>query len=564
MKNPSSRFIVVCGASDVEESWLFGDFVGFRRVLDQLGATGEFLNVFPIREFFERGKGENVMFGTEDDRKNAMEIYNKDECENDIKFGTEDDRKSAMEIYTKDEWENEKNQPFFKQYKDDTLLYKDTLGFIDNATRTSEPGDSFTIVLIGHNNDNGISLGGGSNVEKAVLADLLAKFKPDVEVNLVIQSRSPGCFVDAIQAANQRPRSYLETSAKAGQASHSDILCASSRFGNSVLGSAFDDLLGFAYAKAAPGPDESNLKLISKFADVLSTDHATISFNCPHAARRILTPTSQDMQEILAQQGSRSPEAPFVPSEALSSTSQMLEAEISLVGGFLSDKDCGIVVIGTGARHARSLNRIDDKAYGQQLGLQLANFKWRFRIQEPFYLAFQALEENGLVSSVEECFEYPIAWRENSDTVFGLFKTLRKFRIARDSCSITSDMGLFEAPVTWLAVAIARTCPDVQKALQFLHDSQVLGPFDKEAFEDRGEIKVQVNRQEMACKVQKDIPQIGFWLPQNIKWRSNMGPWACNVRDRYRAMKSAYEKCYGEDSWGYDAIEPSLVEWIDS
>lgn len=538
MKNPSSRFIVVCGASNVEESWLFGDFVGFRRVLDQLGATGEFLNVFPIKEFFERGKGENVMFGTEDDRKNAMEIYNKDE------------------------WENEKNQSFFKEYKDDTLLYKDTLSFIDNATRTSEPGDSFTIVLIGHNNDNGISLG-GSNVEKAVLEDFLAKFKPDVEVNLVIQSRSPGCFVDAIQVANKRPRSYLETSAKAGQASHSDILCASSRFGNLVLGSPFNDLLGFAYAKAAPGPDESNLKLLSKFGNVLSQDYVKISFNCPHAARRLLTPTSRDIQETLAQQESRSPEAPFVPSEALSSTSQMLDAEISLVGGFLSDKDCGIVVIGTGARYARSLNRIDDRAYGQQLGLQLANFKWRFRIQEPFYLAFQTLEENGLVSSVEECFEYPIGWREDSPNVFGLFKTLREFRIARDCFSITSDMALFEAPVTWLAIAIARTSPDVQKALQFLHDSQVLGPFDKEAFEERGEIKVQVNRREMACKVQKDIPQIGFWLPQNIKWRSNMGPWASNVRDRYRAMKLAYEKCSGEDSWGYDAIERSLMEWID-
>jgi len=268
-----------------------------------------------------------------------------------------------------------------------------------------------------------------------------------------------------------------------------------------------------------------------------------------------------DTQGTPEQQGSPYPEPPFVPSEELSSTSEVLEAEISLVGSVMCENDIAIATMGSIAKRDRGMNNIDDKSYGKRLAAQLAKFKWRFRIQESIFLAFQGLEEKGLVS-MEECFKYPIDWHQNSATVSGLFNALRRFEIAEECTSITSTMGLFDDPVTWLAVAIARTCPDVQEAFEFLRESWTLGTFNQEEFKELGQIKVQVNPKEMACDVQTSIPQIGFWLPQNIKGQSDMYFWACNVRNRHEAMKREYEKCYGRGTWGYDIIEPTVMEWI--
>lgn len=227
----------------------------------------------------------------------------------------------------------------------------------------------------------------------------------------------------------------------------------------------------------------------------------------------------------------------------------------------------GIATIGSSARYARKVNRINDKAYGKDLAVHLDRFKWRFRIQESFFLTLQGLDGKDLISR-KDCFQYPIDWRRTSATVSRISKVLKCFEIAEECSSITSDDGLFDDPVIWLAVAIARTCPDVPEAFEFLRQSGILGTFNEEEFMERGMwdsfsmIDVQINPKEMACDVQTCPPQIGFWLPQNIKGKGDMYPWACNVRDRYEAMKGAYEKCYGIGSWGYDAIEPTVEEWI--
>lgn len=278
-------------------------------------------------------------------------------------------------------------------------------------------------------------------------------------------------------------------------------------------------------------------------------------------------PTSQDMQGIPAQQGGLpSPDPPFVPSVALATTSEAMEAEMNLIGGVsggVSEKDAAIEMMGSSAKWARDQGRINDKVYGERLASQLADFRWRFRIQEHFLFAFQNLEAKDLVS-IDDSFKYPIAWKEISATVNTLFHALECFEIANDSTSIVSDFGLFDAPVEWLAIAIGRTCTDVPKAFLALRASGTLGVFDGERFKKMGGLEMKVNPLEMACDEQKKVPQIGFWLPQNLRGRSDMRLWACGAWERYRLMRLGYEQSHGEGSWGDDElVQVGLKEWIN-
>lgn len=57
--------LVVCGAVQTEDVWLFGDFLGFVDTFRNAepAINGDFVNCFPVGEYFNSSKRNDIKFG---------------------------------------------------------------------------------------------------------------------------------------------------------------------------------------------------------------------------------------------------------------------------------------------------------------------------------------------------------------------------------------------------------------------------------------------------------------------------------------------------------------------
>jgi hypothetical protein len=250
----------------------------------------------------------------------------------------------------------------------------------------------------------------------------------------------------------------------------------------------------------------------------------------------------------------------------IDSASEVMEKEASLVGKPSLERDNAILTMGKNARRFMSEGKMTSSQCGMRLADQLECFRWRFRVQEHFYLAFEGLVNNRLLS-LEESFYHPIDWRGRSEAVQKVYSLLKCFEIPKKCASIEHQppVGFFEFPVSWLAIAIVRSAREPVRVFEFLHAGGFLGPLDKDSVTRMASIEFEVNPQEMACvKPWEHIPQAGFWLPQNIKETAkDMETWARGFKDRYEMLRVEYEKSYGEGTWGEnEQLRDSVDGWL--
>lgn len=216
-------FLVVCGAISVADDRLFGYFIGFAKALKKLGIEGENWSSFPLGDYFAQG------------------IYT------DINFETKSDTDwSAREVYTKSEYNH--RGPFWRQFPSGQThnraqaLVPCVERYISQTATQLKAGDVFNIILIGHEDDEGINLGGEAFCA-AALADRLDHLTDGVQANIVLEACQSGTFLDNIQPHNQ-PKRLVHASTQAFQPSTSETRSPSYPYRNSKFTAAFLDNFG--------------------------------------------------------------------------------------------------------------------------------------------------------------------------------------------------------------------------------------------------------------------------------------------------------------------------------
>lgn len=298
-------------------------------------------------------------------------------------------------------------------------------------------------------------------------------------------------------------------------------------------------------------------ELVRALIDVLFSDFVHRTISRPELARRIISPTDP-LNAIRPAPGTN------IAAEFLGEAVNTMEEEFGMVGRLILERDAALVSSVSSASYRFKQGKLKVTDYSACISEALKALKWRFKIQENIYLAMEALESKGLVEIT--ALELPISWDVQPVYIQKLILFLETFTIAQQCSSLsTTDLtGRFEAPICWLAVLIARSTNDFFPPLHLLQTTGLLGGVDMDHFDsievDQPPVKPDFM---LAQQKQNHLPQVGFWLPENVEGAASMKSWAYQWHNRYSKVRRVYEKCFGVGSWGESkTIENSIEFWI--
>lgn len=211
--------LVVCGATDYKDGFIFSDFMGYCMALKEHGVGGDFFSCFPISDHFIWLRNENspaidvVKFG---------------------KFGTNGSK--ALYTYSRHAFLN--RQYWWTQVGAHELLEKVQSWIVEKQT-LAEDGDIVNIILEGHGCKGGGELIIGKNwIHPSVLSNLLRNFKVGVQVNAVSGACYSGRFVDIIKTSGQTQR-YVAAASPGESKAYATTRSISNRVRNSRFSQAF-------------------------------------------------------------------------------------------------------------------------------------------------------------------------------------------------------------------------------------------------------------------------------------------------------------------------------------
>ena len=381
---------------------MFGDFLGFVKTLQKLGINGEFWSCFPVTEFFDQGTYTDIKFG----RKSGFDW-------------------KPMEVLTKFEFQH--RAPFWRQFPAHepvqgnaaTSLKQNVECHIGQVATKLQSGDIFNIILIGHGEDLLIEMA-GEPFHVRDFTNLLNHFRNGVRINLVVMACQSGSFIDTIKVRNQ-PDRLIHTSSTATHSSFSDQRSPSGRFRNSRFTGTFLASLGLM---APPTRSEALPKWnLDDHIDYVKR-HGRTSTGVPCAFSSLNSQVTA-MKEILFSEfieiafiknlgSSRRVLTPFplasvptatasLPPDEVKNVEAIIRNEVSLMDeNAVSSHDAAPMGAWFGSQRFldqrnNRLNSADTKLYHTKIRQQLEGIKWRFRIQEPFYLAVGALANHALL-----------------------------------------------------------------------------------------------------------------------------------------------------------------------
>ncbi|KAH0557183.1 hypothetical protein GP486_005025 [Trichoglossum hirsutum] len=565
----STSHLVVCGATNHKrDNWLFGDFLGFVDALKKANPPihGDFINCFPLGEYFASSGKEDVKFGR---RKEAG--------------GADWDSGDEIAIYNRwqydhrEAWWMQVGQPMWPSTKPNILKW------IDGRVHDAKPGDIVTIILIGHGNQDGIDIA-GVLLSASELAAACANFSAGVQVNIIIKACSSGAFAKAFRVSGQR-NLYVHTSSKdASELSFSDRRSITGRIRNSLFGASFVETLGLMRdpeelwtlgkqkqkleddlsGPLVPPSRRSLPKVVSDSPekrmmwDILYRDYVDISFDrAPSNARRILTPPDEALrihrqQRIPSALPEARPESP--PVASYTAAEAVLRRELEYIDtDWPEGGDMGII------ERIFSLDGFSKDKKHSAIEELVRALAYRFRVQEEIFIVAESLMYLGLLS--HRSLYLPMRLSQRTEAVATVFWALQCFAYVEDATSFTAgEMGkYFEAAALWLATVIVRSCTDWTRILDRLVTIKRLGSLDQDRATElavRGP-RFAINPHEGE---EKEIwtPQYGFWLPHGVSMRDFAGKFFA----RYCAVKEAYEGVVGEGAWGDSSMLEAAVTWI--
>lgn len=244
---------------------------------------------------------------------------------------------------------------------------------------------------------------------------------------------------------------------------------------------------------------------------------------------------------------------------AMEAAVKKVEEEISLVGR-PSGKDAALAQAGSMFRSGFKDRGVSEATYSARFEAQLRAMKWRFQIQDKFYLAMERLRDEGLLDP-RRALRDPVNWYSLPHRVWDIIHVLSSFALVRECEDSEYDLqGMFGAPVEWLALLIARTTTDFVKTVSFLKTTELLGHFV--GWYDTTIVSKIIRRDISTGRTEKRIMlphRIGFWLPQDP---SGILPFGQHRALRYWELKRVYEGWLGEGSWDRDEDHEIIPEWL--
>ncbi|KAL1999705.1 hypothetical protein VTN02DRAFT_4146 [Thermoascus thermophilus] len=553
----STRHLVVCGVADTRHSWLFGDFLGFATALKDQGNHETFINCFDLDGFFEQGKFTDVKFG----KREEVGEGNWDSGDH-------------IAIYSRWDWEH--RPPWWIQLNSSEVhtVASKVLEWVHKQAADTKPKDIVSIVLIGHGNQHGITLG-GIDFPPADLAAACSFFHPDVQVNVVVKACDSGSFARPFRVANQQ-NIYVHTSAQAGQLSYSDRRSASGRVRNSLFGQGFVRTLGlmrdddenwtlqkqkaYIYQRLNDPNIPTTLRstpefftdspVVRRLREVLCRDYFDISFsNAPVRARRVLTPRNEALdflQEPTAQN--------IVSGPSYEAASSMISGKMALINLYWCARGDEAVTT-----EWCTLSRLPPKKRSEALS-EIAYITWfRWKVQERIFCIAEELIRVGLVSL--DAIYAPMNLWEATPSVASVMAALECFTIPQSCMDYKEKIcgTYFIQPVQWLATLIVRSCTDWMSIINRLSTIPVLGGLDSELASRVGQglREFTVNPDE-GKEALVETPAYGFWLPHGTKLADFHAKWT----RRYLHVIEAYDVCTGEN-WEYsEDVEKSMANLL--
>ena len=189
------------------------------------------------------------------------------------------------------------------------------------------------------------------------------------------------------------------------------------------------------------------------------------------------------------------------------------------------------------------------------------------RIRENFFVAMAELHVRGLID-FPLAFLVPIDWNSSSKLIYNITCMLESFSLVQENSRLDAPSSferLFDTPVYWLAIIIARTCTDFNRTIRYLATSGWLGSFDKAHYRSVVPKSINPSTKEGLSATRNILPpQLGFWLPCDTSSRGLLGAIIGDSMIRYREFRTAYEACFGYGSWGdnffFDLYIEDLME----
>lgn len=183
-REKQSFYLVICGATDHTQGFIFSDFMGFCLALKENGVGGDFYSCFPLERHFAWLRNEN---------NPPIDV---------IKFGKLGlDR--SLYTYSRQAFLN--HEYWWTQIGAHELWEK-VQTWISEKKQQAEDGDVVNIIFEGRKNPRGEYCIGDNYVHPFVFRDLLAGFKKGVQVNAITGACYSGKFSDAIKSSNPRDR----------------------------------------------------------------------------------------------------------------------------------------------------------------------------------------------------------------------------------------------------------------------------------------------------------------------------------------------------------------------
>lgn len=226
---PKSYNLIICGATNYKDGFIFSDFMGFCMALREQGVGGDFLSCFPLERHFMYLKNEH------------------DPPIDTIKFGKitpNGDR--YVYSYSRHSYLN--RQYWFCQVGPNNLL-NEVEKWISQKKQQTKTGDVVNIVFECHGIENRGLKVGGSILHRHVFRDMISGFQDGVQINAIMDACYSGPFVDVIKDSTEKHR---YATAASDQEAWSFTRSASNRIRNSRFSQAFVQSLAKINLPGAP------------------------------------------------------------------------------------------------------------------------------------------------------------------------------------------------------------------------------------------------------------------------------------------------------------------------
>ncbi|KAN0081995.1 hypothetical protein V8E54_003293 [Elaphomyces granulatus] len=512
--------LVVCGAINPKDGFIFSDFMGFCMALREHNVGGDFYSCFPIEKHF---------IWLRNEKSPPIDV---------IKFGKMGNKSKALYTYSRHAYLN--REYWWEQIGRHELLEKVEKWIVDKV-QWAEPGDVVNIILEGHGAKSGEYCIGDRRLHPYVFRDWVAKFRPGVQVNAISGACYSGAFVDAVQSSEQKDR-YITY-----EMSWSVTRSVSNRIRNSRFSQAFVQSLaklnlpGISRRKAiwhlqdhesfvraamrnvTPGSPSSNpqfyvsesLSGMTAVEELIFRDKISIVYDprISSRRRRIEWPTVDSVVRDILTQPDDDPPPPEVSVEAKS----VIEFELCKCDtrqGFIPDL-CIFDEVYTKTPNWRNI---------------LRTLYWRARRQSAVWDVFELLVDRGFLHPV--CLTIPVDLHKSTHASACIFRLLGCFSfISKDEDLALLDglplqTSAWDLDIKWLATMIIRSGVALEKLLCTIEASGFLGNCVLKGLESfkQSHSKESLSQDPLCDKlfpprdgtVDRKDNAFGFWLPHGL------------------------------------------------